>query len=182
MAKRTFKSFTITAGGTPQPLVGTLTTSALVPTAAPQSIPVSDTSMFRKNDNMWLDQGASAEKIQVLKVIDTTHIQGIVTLVHATSAMVALSINFTNLLVQPLVGNGNLVTIFYSDRQYTSAQVVSNTTGLINAIKQLEPVTSPAQPNEFNVQNQFGSNPDDLAFYQIDGTTGQSYLPSIDIT
>ena len=182
MPKRTWKSFSITAGGTPQPLVGTLTTAALIANTAPQNIPVSDSSMFRTSDHLYLDVGAKAERIRVLSVPDATHVNGVVTLVHATSAPVALFIPFCALYVQTLPGNTAALVFFYPDQQFSAARVAPNKTGLIKAFYQAEPVTAPTPPVELSSANNYGANPDNLAFYWIDGNTGDGYLPSIDQT
>lgn len=182
MPKRTFKQFSITSGGTPQPLVGTLTTSALIPNVLAQSIPVTDSSMFNISDIAYLDVGAKAEQVRVLSVPDSTHIKGIVTLAHATSATVALGIPFSALYVETIPGNSAAIVIFYPDKQFSVAQVAPNKTGLIKAVSQLQPVSAGVPATYLSSANIFGSNPDNLAFYWVDGQTGDLYLPSVDIT
>jgi hypothetical protein len=183
MPKRTFKEFSITTTSTPQPLVGTLTTSALIANSAPQAIPIADSSLviFRKNDYVWIDQGSSAERIQVTSV-SAGFITGIVTKNHLTGVTVALSIPFTGIYCQTIQGNAADLVIFYPDQQFSAAQVAPNLAGLIKAFVILYQVTSPTQPVDVGNANNFGANPDDLAYYWIAGTSGDSYLPSIDQT
>lgn len=181
--KRTWKSFTVASGGTPQPIVGTLTATALLAATAPQSIQVVDSSMFRRGDFFWLDVGSNAERIMVTAIADGTHVSGIVTKAHATGVTVALDPSFTALYVQTISGNNAAgLVIFYPDQQFSSQRVAPNKTGLVKAIAVLMAVTAPTQPIDFSTANNFGANPDSLGYYWIDGTTGDGYLVSVDIT
>jgi hypothetical protein len=185
MSQRAFKYFSIVAGGTPQPLVGTKLTAAVAPAPAtgfqpagspdtPVSIPVSDSSMFLNGDRVILDVPSSGveENVKVFSVPDSTHIQvsGIAH-VHASGTYVRLAVLINSVYVQALDGNAGALYIG------TQATMVKATGVFV--IKKFQLVAASVEPNEFSSTRSGLANADDLGSLWIDGTTGDSYLPSI---
>lgn len=186
---RTWKDFSITSGGTPQPLVGTTISANIIASPAFQSVQVADTSMFDglSGSEAFIDTFSNAEKI-LLKVVDGTHISAIFTKNHTSGAAISLSMYFTGLYVQTKAGNTGSIFIFNNTSQFVpqpSAGVQSLTMNKTNHVlcrAELQPVTVPTQPVEISSANNYGANPDNIAYWWVDGTTGDVYLPSIDIT
>src|SRR5277367_3283863 len=121
MSQRAFKYFSIAAGGTPQPLVGTTLTAAVVPPSnvkdpatALTLLPVVDSSMFLNGDWMMLDStGAPGEeRVQVFSVPNGTSIQvkGMLQ-PHASGAFVRLAVLTNSLYIQTLDGNTGAIYI-----------------------------------------------------------------------
>lgn len=183
MSERAFKYFTITAGGTPQPLVGTTLSAAVVAPVASGSqlavsdqlttLPVVDSSMFLKGDYAMLDSvGALEERVRVFAVIDATHIQVIgMQFNHANGAFVRLAVLANSIYVQTKDGNVGAIFIGLS-----SAMVKA--TG-VQVVAKLQQVGAGVQPTEFSTTRSGLGNCDDLGQLWVDGTTADSYLPSI---
>lgn len=189
MATFAFKYFTIQAGGTPQPLIGTHLTAALTQqqvTAAnprehnnPITLTVSDSSMFAGFN--WLnviDPGTFAtEKAMILSVptATTVQVQGLKNAhpggAYGTGSWVALAGFAQNIYVQGLDGNAG--ALYFG----VSPQMVKATGVFVLAKTQA--VTTGTQPYEFSTSRQGLSDTETLSQYWIDGTTGDSYLPSI---
>lgn len=181
MAQRAFKYFTITAGGTPQPLIGTLTTAAILALPAgaspstPVSVPVSDSSMFLKGDWVIVDNSGTPERAFVFGVPDGTHVQltGL-QLAHASGSTVSLSILVNNIYVQTKDGNAGAIFIGTSGSMVKASGV--------SVITKLQQVAVGVQPTEFSsAMSGMGLNPIDVGQIWIDGTTADSYLPSLGI-
>ena len=183
MAKRTFKKFQITAGGTPQPLVGTTTSAATGPGGtdpngdlAIVSIPVTDSSMFKNGD--WVVIGSVAnsdeECVIVQSVPDGTHIKvkGM-TKTHVTASYVRLSVLCMSVYVQTTAGNAAVV--------YVGTQGLVKAT-YANVIAELIPVAATGvQPIEFSDPFRVSQDGGDVGEYWVDGTTGDGYLPSLTV-
>lgn len=183
--QRAFKYFTIVAGGTPQPLVGTKLTAAVSPAPAtgsqpagspdtPVSLPVADSSMFLNGDRVILDIPSSGveENVKVFSVPDATHIKvSGIQFVHSSGIYVRLAVLINSVYVQALDGNAGALYIG------TAATMVKATGVSVLAKTQL--VASGVQPTEFSSTRSGLANADDLGNLWIDGTTGDSYLPSI---
>lgn len=183
MSQRAFKYFTIAAGGTPQPLVGTTLTAAVVaqvtvpstsPSDALSTLPVADSSMFLNGDWVILDSTGAAgeERVQVFTVPDGTHIQvkGMKSN-HANGAFVRLAQLMNSVYVQ--AKDGNVGALFIG----TSSALVKATGAFV--IAKLVQVAAGVQPVEFSSTRSGLANCDDLGQLWIDGTTADSYLPSI---
>lgn len=182
MAQRTFKYFTIAAGGTPQALIGTLTTAAILALPAgavpdtPVTVSVADSSMFSKGDWVIVDSsGANPERAFVFGVPDGTHIQVTkLQLAHGSGCTVSLSILVNNIYVQTKDGNAGAIYIGASSSMVKATGVF--------VITKLQPVASGAQPTEFSsAMSGMGLNPIDIGQIWVDGTTADSYLPSLGV-
>jgi hypothetical protein len=177
MSQRAFKYFTIVAGGTPQPLVGTKLTAAVIPTDGPDTptlLPVVDSSIFLNGDKVILDVPSSGieERVRVFNVPDATHINVVqMRQSHASGIYVRLAEMVDSVYVQCL--DGNTGAIFIGDRP-----TMVKATG-VGVIKKLQLVAASAQPIDYSRPRSGVANTDDLGNYWVDGTTGDSYLPSI---
>lgn len=183
MSQRTFKYFSIVAGGTPQPLVGTTLTAAVnAPTGAGSTLAladiltvltVADTSMFLNGDYAMLDStGANEERVQVFQVLtgNTMSVKGMLKN-HANGAYVRLAALANSTYVQGLDANAGALYIG------TSSALVKATGVFV--IAKLQTVAAGVQPIEFSSTRSGLANCDDLGQLWIDGTTGDKYLPSI---
>jgi hypothetical protein len=183
---RSFKQFTITAGGTPQPLIGTKITNAVGPVAAPNpgvvgpsgllSILVGDSSMFRQGDWARLGKPSSGEeRLFVQSIPDSTHVQvkvpdfGI-TGTYGAGAYLRLSNLINSTYIQTTQGNGGAIYVGTQDNLVKATQAF--------VISLLYPVTAPTQPTEYRDGRSGLQNADDIGQYWVDGTTGDGYLPS----
>lgn len=180
--KRTFKLYSVTNPGTPQPVVGTTSTNAVFANTAPQSVLVADSFAFRSGDYAFFGVGATAERVQVLRVPDATHIQVILNKNHGAGIYVTLSLAMTAVYIQRENGGAGSLYIFYPDQQFSASQVPPVIAGRIKCICELKSVAVGVQPTEFSSANNFGANPDDLAYFWVDGDAADFYLPSVDIT
>ena len=174
MAFRTFKYFSIAAGGTVQALVGTASTAA-VAAGSNVSIPVSDSSMFLKGDYAAVDTGANQERPRVTSVPDGTHVVvDNLSAGHASGVSVRPSLMVNSVYVQSNDGN-------------TGALFVGNNPALVKAtgvgvLKKVLFVAANSIPPDFSTADLGGfSNPVDLADFWIDGTTSDKYLPSVTV-
>jgi hypothetical protein len=187
MANRTTKLFTIQAGGTPQPLVGTWVTAAPTPAGADPAgntlttIAVNDSSMFKPGDYARLVSitFTNDERLVVQKVPDGTHI--VVRNMQFSHAgggfgvgdFVALGIAVNSIYVQTKPGNAAII--------YIGTQGLVKAT-LANVIAQLQPVAANIQPTEYSDTRYYGPNPSQSSDVWIDGTTADGYLPSFGIS
>lgn len=182
MALRAFKAYTIAAGGTPQPLIGTTTTAATGPGGTDPNgdlsvvkIPVADSSMFQGGD--WAIIGSTAnadeERVWVKSAPDSTHIiVQKMALTHVTASYVRLSVMCQTVDVR--TGNANTGGIYVGTEGLVKA-------GFINVIVVLYQVTSPAEPNDWSAPTRVGSDGQDVGQLWVDGTSADSYLPSLTI-
>jgi hypothetical protein len=184
MSQRTFKAFTIISGGTPQPLIGTRLTANAGPAATNNTIKiaVADSSMFQKGDWALLQSvdGTTrpGARHKVFSVPDSTHIvlnsleQAYVGGAFGTGDWVILANLVNSVYVQTV--DGNAAALFLG----TTGM---NTTGSVNVIAKLENVSSGTQPVDFENDRNVGANPESLGQYFIDGTTSDSYVPSVGV-
>ena len=173
MAIRCFKYFTIVAGGTPQPLVGTTLTAALSPPSQGSSVvaAVADSSMFMNGDYVMLDVGASRERASVYNVVDSTHITlANFNLAHANSTYVQLSGATFSVYIQTTTTNAGAIYL-------GNASTMVKATG-VNCLAQLLNVGAGIQPIDFSDNRSFGGSAIQIGDYWVDGTTGDKYLPS----
>lgn len=191
MANRAFKYYTIQAGGTPQPVIGTYLTAAISAAAAansqswdkninnPVTLTVADSSMFVMGDYVNVVDPSTyfTERGMVSSVTDSTHIKvtGILKThpggAYGTGAWVAWGGFAQSLYVQALDGNAGALYL-------GAAPNMVKATG-VNVIAKLQMVTSGTQPFDFSTSRQGLANAETLSQYWIDGTTADSYLPSL---
>jgi hypothetical protein len=191
MASFAFKYFTIQSGGTPQPVIGTYLTASItqpVINAAnppgndyqnPVTMTVADSSMFVGFN--WLNvidvSTYATERAEIITVPSSTTVtvQGLKNIhtggSYGTGAWVSLGVPAQSLYIQGLDGNSGSLYIG------TSPQM-SKSTGLY-VIAKMVIVTSGLQPYDFCTSRQGLADTEVISQYWIDGTTGDSYLPSI---
>lgn len=173
---RAFKQFSIVAGGTPQPLVGTTLGAATLVSATPQSVLVADSSMFKQGD--WAVIGTVAvgdeERQLVTKVVDATHIKvNQLEKAHANGAYVRSGILINSVYVQRDVSSaGGLL--------YIGAQGIVKAT-FANVVATLFNSTT-GQPIDFGDSRGDSTDAGSAGDWFIDGTTGDKYLPSFGVT
>jgi hypothetical protein len=182
--QRTFKAFSITSGGTPQPLIGTRLTANAGPSATNNtiSIAVADSSMFQKGDWVLIQSvdGTTrpGERQLVFSVPDGTHIvlnalsQAYVGGAFGTGDWVILANLVNSVYVQTV--DGNAAAIFVGTTGMNKA-------GSVKVIAKLENVASGTQPVDFSNDRHVGANPETLGQYFVDGTTSDSYVPSVGV-
>jgi len=180
---RTFKKYTIQAGGTPQPVVGTWLTATTAPTAAdPEgeiltNFPVNDSSMFQPGDYaQFIKANLTAIELgRVQKVPDGTHItvRGIAQTrvggAFGTGDFVALALPANKTYIQSTPGNTGLLFL--------------GTIGLVkatfaNVIETLQNIVGGTQPTDYSDARYYSADPVNIADLWIDGSTGDGYLPS----
>lgn len=187
MATRAFKQFSIGAGGTPQPLVGTWVTATTAPAPGDvagtslTNLPVNDSSMFRAGDFAYIVSAAlgAPERVIVQSVPDGTHIK-VLGLQNqrtggaaGTGDWVALSIAVNSVFVQQIQGNaGNL---------FVGIQGM-NKTGLVKVVSVMVQFAAGTQPVYYGDTRYYGPNPSDSSDLWIDGTTNDGYLPSFGVS
>jgi hypothetical protein len=184
---RTFKKYTIAAGGTPQPLVGTTTTSAIGPVPYPQGqvgslailvIPVTDGSMFYSGCYAVIGKPSTGEERLYVPVVSGNNVtvqipfNGGITGTYASGAYIRVGQMINSTYVQTIVGNAG--TIYIGTRDNLSKST------LAYVIAQLTAVSS-GQPVEYRDGRSGLANADDLSQLWVDGTTGDGYLPSVGI-
>lgn len=170
MAQRTFKSFSIAASNTAQPVFGTTTSAAVAPGASATTIAVTDSSMFQSGDWAVVDAGASSvERVRVQSVPDSTHITvfGLASK-HASGVYVAVGKACAQIVVQEVPGNAGDLYIGTSNL---------NPTGLVGCVTHLVKVASSAAPASWEIDAHF-QNQYDTSEYWIAGTSSDGYLPS----
>lgn len=181
-----FKKFTVTAGGTPQPLIGSyITATTAVPGADFQgetltNLPVNDSSMFEPGDMVLVQTVTNTviERVRVQSVPDTTHIKvrGLVNTrtggAFGTGDFVSLAVVVNWFYVQCIPGNAG--TLYLG-----TAGLVKAT--LANVIAQLLPFGAAVQPIDFSDARTWGPNASDISDIWVDGNTGDGYLPSVGI-
>ncbi len=175
---RTFKYFTVVAGGTPQPLVGTTTNAAVAANTdldTPFTIVVLDSSMFLKGDWVVIGKPSSgSDRLWVQSVTDSTHIKvkGQCA-AYPTATYIRLSNLLQSTFVQTKDGNAGTIFIGTQDNMVTATGVF--------VCAELTKVAAGIQPIEFH-DGRFGPvNADDMGQFWVDGTTGDSYLPSFGV-
>jgi hypothetical protein len=182
MAKRVFKKYTIVAGGTPQPLIGTTISAATGPGGTDPNgdlsvvnVAVTDSSMFQGGD--WAIIGSVAngdeERVWVKKVPDGTHVTvQKMALAHVNGSYIRLSIFCEAIYVQTTAGNA---AIFYLGTQGLVKATYAN------VIAELIPVAASAvQPIEYT-DPYYIADSGDVGQYFVDGTTGDGWLPSLTV-
>ena len=175
--KRQFAYQTLTAGGTPQPVFGTTLTAAVGPKGSRannlQSIAVTSSAIFLNKGGDWIildPLGANPERLNVLGVPDSTHIQvqG-VEFTHNNGVFVQLADSVFSVYIQCQPGNTGDI--------YIGGQGMVKATGPFYALLILTSASA-VQPIEFNDYVGDGMNVLDTADYWFDGTTGDKILPS----
>lgn len=177
---RTFKYVALTANGTPQPVFGTVSTSAITPASPGSStsqntqvsIPVSDSSFFQKGDPVLVDSGANEELTSVFSVPDGTHIVvSNLKSAHATAIFVRLAVSASSVYIQ--TADGNTGPIFIGNK-YNMAKA----TGTF-CIKKLVQVAAAAQATDLNLPIAGFYGALNLGEFWFDGTTNaDKILPS----
>jgi hypothetical protein len=182
--RRTFKQFAVNAGGTPQPLVGTVVSATTAPGPATgdgttsTNVPVADSSMFTKGDWAYFVTTTYTlpEKVLVTAVPDSTHIT-VKNLQNTrtggafgTGDFVSVGIEINTAYVQTVAGNAGLI--------YLGTQGL-NKTGLVHVIATLFNVAT-GQPTDFTIAPHWGPNTFGLSDLWLDGTTADKYQPSVD--
>lgn len=188
MAWRTFKDFTIVAGGTPQPLIGTVTAGAAVGPALSSdgqqnpvavNIQVADSSEFQVGDYaiLGLPSGVGAalqERQLVTKVPDATHIT-VKNLERAwpIGTVVRLSSMANKVYVQAVSAAVANDILFIGTRD-----TMVKATGVF-VIKRLQIQAANVQQTDFEHQPSVGMDNVDVGDFWVDGTTtGDKYTPS----
>lgn len=192
MSVKAFKYFTIQAGGTPQPLIGSYLTAAvtLQQVAASQvqgglinnviTVAVADSSMFVGAQYVNIvDPGtyATDSRVRVIAVPTSTSVtlQGMTAAhpggAYGTGAWVALGDLSQEIYVQGLDGNTGALYVG------TKPQMVK-ASGLYVIAKVMQ-TASGTQPYDFSTSRQGLADTEIASQYWIDGTTGDSYLPSL---
>lgn len=185
MSLRAFKEFTIVAGGTPQPLVGTTITAAVGPVAYPTGVPgpnallsltVADNSMFGPGDWGILGKPSTGEqRLQIMSISSTTIVKvlvpypGGITGTYLSGAYFRLGNAINSVFIQTIVGNSGAIYVGTKD---TMAKA-----GYVFCVAVLEPVSS-GQPTDFSDDRSAALDPDDIGQLWVDGTTSDGYLPS----
>lgn len=185
MASRSYKQFTILNGGTAQPLVGTrLTANSGLNSVNPdgsgfQTLTVADSSMLMAGEEIFIctPTFTNGERVRCMKIVDATHIlvKGL-KFIHVggaagTGEWVAFAGEVNSVYVQGAVGGAGLL--------YIGNQGL-NKTGLVHVVKTIFNVTT-GQPSDFSDQLSEGPNASSAADWWIDGTTGDTYLPTFGV-
>ena len=181
MSVSAFKYLTIQGGGTPQPLIGTWLTAAVT---SPQgdgstTVSVNDTSMFAGASYAVFTDPATyaAERVRVSGIVNSTTmtVQGLRKPhpggAYGTGAWVGLSDPCQQIYVQGKDGNSGALFIGTGPQMATAtgAQVIAK----------IVAVTAGTQPTEFSTSRDSGLNAETVSQYWIDGTSNDSYLPSL---
>jgi hypothetical protein len=184
---RAFKKITIAAGGTPQPLVGTTTTTAVGPVAYPQGtvgsgailvIPVVDGSMFYKGCWGILGKPSTGEERLFVSGVSGNNVTvqipypGGITGTYLSGAYFRLSILINSTYIQTTSGNAGAIYVGTMDN------MVKATYAFVIAV--LYQVAS-GQPIEYRDGRSGLQNADDVGQLWVDGTTGDGYLPSVGV-
>jgi hypothetical protein len=190
MSVKAFKYYTIQAGGTPQPLIGSHLTVAVTPgmVAAGKTVggnfnqvllTVADSSMFVGGQWMnIIDPGTYVtERVEVINCpsATTVNVQG-VRFAHpggayGTGSWVAVGDHAQNVYVQALDGNAGALYV-------GTSPLMVKATGVFVIVK-LQLVAAGTQPYDFGTSRQGLADTEPTSQYWIDGTTGDSYLPSL---
>lgn len=191
MGARAFKYFTIQAGGTPQPLVGTWLTATVTQPQVSASrlqggliqnsltLTVNDSSMCVGAEyvNVIDPSSYATERVRLITVPTSTTItvQGLqkshVGGAYGTGAWVALGDMAESVVVQALDGNSG--SLFVGD----APQMVTATG--VHVLKKITAAAAGTQPNEVEFSSHGPAFTQTLSQFWIDGTTGDSYLPSL---
>jgi hypothetical protein len=191
MSVAAFKYFTIQLGGTPQPLIGSYLTVAVTQAQAnaannlnaqqsyPLVLTVADSSMFVGFN--WIDVTDpvtyATERVMITGVLDATHVQvqGIKNAhpggAYGTGAWVALGALAQDVFVQGLDGSTAALYIGVTPKMVKATGV--------GVIFKLFNTAGGTNPFYFSTSRQGLANTECASQYWIDGTTGDTYLPSI---
>jgi hypothetical protein len=181
MAKRTFQQYSIAAGGTPQPLIGTTLSAAVAPGGtdpngdpAPQTIAVASSAMFRNGDWAVIGTvaGGDAERVWIQSVPDSTHIKTRISKSHANGVYVRLAMACQSVYIQTKQGNAGAIYVG------TEGMVKATPSGVITI---LYPFAAPTQPIDWSDPVEIGADGTTTADFWVDGTTGDGYMPSLTI-
>lgn len=180
--RRTFKKFTITAGGTPQPLIGTTTTAATGPGGTDPNgdfsvvkVPITDSSMFLGADRVVIGSVANGdeERVWIQSVPDGTHVvlQGM-TKTHVTGSYIRLSITCEAMYVQTTAGNAGTI--------YLGTQGIVKATYTKVIAELIAVAATGVQPIEYT-DPYYMEDAGNAGEWWVDGTTGDGFLPSLTV-
>lgn len=189
---RSFKKFTIVAGGTPQPLIGTTLTAAVGPVAKPGdfvgasgqfTLPIADSSIFLPGD--WLVLGKPStgeERFQVLSVPTTTSVVILIPTTtpnwgikntYASGSYVRLGSVTNSTYIQTTQANAGPIYVGTKDTMVKATQAF--------CVALLYNQASPIQPIDFHDGRSGLANCETIGQIWVDGTTGDGYLPSMGV-
>jgi len=181
---RSFKYFQIVAGGTPQPLVGTTTTAAVKPTVQvpPQNtlvIPVADASMFQSGDWAIIGKPSSNQEKLLVQSVSGNNLtvqippsSGIMGS-YPSGTYVRLGNAINSTYVQTKDGNAGAIYVGTMDDMVKATGVF--------VVAKLQPVGAGSQPVDFHDGRSGLANVDNIGQLWVDGTTGDSYLPTVGV-
>lgn len=176
---KTFKYYTITAGGTPQPLLGTTLTTALAAYSGEndQLVTVGDTSMFFNGSWATFDSGSNEERGLVDKIVSSTQMRvKFLKLAHAATVTVRLSISVNQIYVQTVDGAAGALFLFNGP----ATTVFASSTGVGMVAKLLNvPASSP--PIDFGSVVGTCMDANNTDYWWVDGTTADKYLVTLGI-
>ena len=184
---RAFKYFSIAAGGTPQPLIGTTISAAVGPVAGVSppnpnntlALTVADNSMFSVGDWGVIGKPSSGEeRLLIQSKSGTTTVtvrlpkDGLVN-AYGSGSYFRLSNQMNSVYIQGLDGNTGPLYVGTGDAMVKATGVL--------LIAKLQQVATNSQPIDFHDGRSGLANADDCGALWIDGTTGDKYLPSIGV-
>lgn len=182
----------IIAGGTPQPMFGTLLAQAVSPSVngAKQTVNVNTTltaNMLSADDFVYVDTGASAELVKLIAVGSNT-ITAVFANSHASGVAVTLWQHISNFFIQGKEGNSGQLFPFFAPNQFMTLQsygrnslVPSKASGAC-LLFLIEKTAAGTQPYYGQAANNYGGNPDNTCFLWVDGTTSDNFIAWADET
>ena len=191
MAQRAYKNFAIQAGGTPQPLIGTWLTAAVTAAEAAAltlqgggiqnaiTLTVADSSMFDGAQYLSITDPSTYATESKLRVIaaptaTTVVVTGLKNAhpggVYGTGSWVYVGDLASVVRVQAAANTG---VLYIGD----SPRMVKATG--IHVLYTLNVTTSPAQPSSIEFTEHGASDTEVASQFWIDGTTSDTYLPSL---
>lgn len=197
MAHTTFEIQTIGSSSAVQPLLSTSLTAAIqagivvdkidprsgYPVGAPQTVAVANTDLFQADDLLWLDTGASAEKL-VVQADPSTSTALVIRPVkaHASGAFLALYLQCDSFNIIPLSTNTGTLYLFAWKNAF-NVQPGHGRKSLAPAMSAGAPV-APSQclmasipPAGQGISSDvFGANPINTSEYWVGGTINDSFI------
>jgi hypothetical protein len=177
---RAFKYFTVAAGGTPQPLIGTTTTAAVPATTNTKDtfvIPVTDGSMFRGGDWALIGQPSTGEERLFVQSVSGNNVTVLakngLKNSYLSGVYFRLSVQINSTYVQTKDGNSGY---FYIGTEDTMVKAT-----FVFCIAKLTETAAGGQPVDFHDGRSGLANADDSGQWWVDGTTGDGYAPSLGV-
>jgi hypothetical protein len=173
---RQFKTYSIATSSTPQPLVGTTLTAALSAQSNPDATytaTVADSSMFFQGSFFVVGKPSTGQErvlVQAIPSGTTVTLKGVLKNSYVSTTFVTLGTAINSTYVQTKDGNAAVIYIGIGDAMSTTAYVAK-----------LQAVGSGSQPTEFHDGRSSAVNADDSAGWWIEGTSGDSYVPSFGV-